>query len=40
MDIIGFFSGRITIKHRLVYIINIEKRTVLIVAASGHYQDK
>lgn len=31
----GFFSGRITQKHRLVYSIDNEKITVLIVAASG-----
>lgn len=36
----GFFSRRITKKHRLVYSINDEKVTVLIVAASGHYHDK
>jgi toxin YoeB len=36
----SFFSRRITKKHRLVYSINDEKITVLIVAASGHYQDK
>ncbi|RIH64862.1 Txe/YoeB family addiction module toxin [Mariniphaga sediminis] len=36
----GFFSRRITKKHRLVYSINDEKITVLVVAASGHYSDK
>lgn len=36
----GFFSRRITQKHRLVYSINNEKFTVLVVAASGHYNDK
>jgi len=36
----GFFSRRITKKHRLVYSIDDEKITVLIIAASGHYQDK
>lgn len=36
----GFFSRRITKKHRLVYSINEENVTVLIVAASGHYHDK
>ncbi len=36
----GLFSRRITKKHRLVYCINDEKITVLIVAASGHYSDK
>ena len=35
----GFFSRRITKKHRLVYSIDDEKITVLIIAASGHYQD-
>ena len=37
---IGFFSRRISQKHRLVYSINDEKITVLVVAASGHYHDK
>ncbi len=36
----GFFSRRITQKHRLVYSVDNKKITVLIVAASGHYQDK
>jgi toxin YoeB len=35
-----FFSRRITQKHRLVYSINDEKITVLVVIASGHYHDK
>ena len=36
----GFFSRRITKKHRLVYSINDEKITVLIIAAAGHYDNK
>jgi toxin YoeB len=36
----GFFSRRINRKHRLVYSINDEKVTVLVVTASGHYYDK
>jgi toxin YoeB len=36
----GFFSRRITKKHRLVYSINDEKVTVLVITASGHYNDK
>lgn len=36
----GFLSRRITQKHRLVYSINEEKITVLVVSASGHYNDK
>ena len=33
----GFFSRRIKKKHRLVYSINDEKITVLVIAAAGHY---
>lgn len=36
----GFFSRRITKKHRLVYSINDEKVTVLVITASRHYHDK
>ena len=36
----GFFSRRITKKHRLVYTVVNEKIIVLVVSASGHYQDK
>ncbi len=36
----GFFSRRITKKHRLIYSINDEEITVLVIAASGHYLDK
>lgn len=36
----GFFSRRITKKHRLVYSIDEEKITVLVVTASRHYHDK
>lgn len=36
----GFFSRRITQKHRLVYSIDDEKITVLVITDSGHYHDK
>ncbi len=36
----GCYSRRITQKHRLVYSINDEKITVLILSVSGHYNDK
>ncbi|MEE4286029.1 MAG: Txe/YoeB family addiction module toxin [Mariniphaga sp.] len=36
----GFFSRRITQKHRLVYSIDEKKITVLVISASGHYHDK
>ena len=36
----GQWSRRITQKHRLVYTVNEEKITVLILTASGHYLDK
>jgi toxin YoeB len=36
----GFFCRRITKKHRLVYSINDEKITVVVITASGHYHDK
>jgi toxin YoeB len=36
----GLFSRRITKKHRLVYSINDEKNTVLVIAVAGHYDDK
>ncbi|MBQ3688625.1 MAG: Txe/YoeB family addiction module toxin [Bacteroidales bacterium] len=34
------WSRRITQKHRLVYTVNDNEITVLIVAAYGHYDDK
>ena len=36
----GMWSRRITQKHRLIYEIREEKITVLVLAASGHYDDK
>ncbi|WP_420836610.1 Txe/YoeB family addiction module toxin [Arcticibacter tournemirensis] len=36
----GFYSRRISHKHRLVYQILEEKVIVLILAAQGHYGDK
>jgi toxin YoeB len=36
----GFFPRRITKKHRLIYSINDEKITVLVVTVAGHYDDK
>ncbi|MDR3287490.1 MAG: Txe/YoeB family addiction module toxin [Prevotellaceae bacterium] len=36
----GYYSRRITIKHRLVYRIEEEIVTVIIVSAYGHYSDK
>lgn len=36
----GIYSRRITQKHRLIYAINEEKVTVLIISAYGHYNDK
>lgn len=36
----GYYSRRITQKHRLIYEINDQKITVLILSAAGHYQDK
>ena len=36
----GQWSKWITPKHRLVYTVNEEKITVLILTASGHYLDK
>jgi toxin YoeB len=36
----GQWSRRITNKHRLVYSIDEEKITILIISASGHYNDK
>jgi toxin YoeB len=39
-DRAGQWSRRITDKHRLVYSIDEEKIIVLIISASGHYDDK
>lgn len=36
----GFYSRRITQKHRLVYQINGEMISVLVLSAAGHYGDK
>ena len=36
----GCWSRRINAKHRLVYRIEEEKITVIILYASGHYKDK
>lgn len=36
----GCYSRRITGKHRLVYSIDDEKVTVLVLSVSGHYDDK
>ncbi|MCF2442621.1 Txe/YoeB family addiction module toxin [Dyadobacter sp. CY345] len=36
----GFWSRRLDKKHRLVYQINNESITVIIIAAKGHYSDK
>jgi toxin YoeB len=35
----GQWSRRITSKHRLVYSVDDEKITVLVITASGHYDD-
>ncbi len=36
----GFYSRRITQKHRLVYKVDNEQIIVLIISAIGHYIDK
>jgi len=36
----GQWSRRISKKHRLVYSVNDEKITVLVISAWGHYDDK
>ncbi len=36
----GHWSRRITHKHRLIYMIEEQKITVLLVSALGHYDDK
>jgi len=39
-DRAGQWSRRITRKHRLIYYIDNEKVVVLLLSASGHYDDK
>ena len=39
-DRVGQWSRRITQKHRLVYTVNDNEITVLVLAAYGHYDDK
>jgi len=36
----GCWSRRITQKHRMVYSVDDEKITVLVISAMGHYGDK
>ncbi|HYK76279.1 MAG TPA: type II toxin-antitoxin system YoeB family toxin [Daejeonella sp.] len=36
----GLYSRRITQKHRLLYSIDDEKITILIISVRGHYGDK
>ena len=36
----GFWSRRITDKHRLVYSIKDSEITVLVISVKGHYQDR
>lgn len=36
----GYYSRRITQKHRLVYQIEDEKINIVIVSTAGHYDDK
>lgn len=36
----GYYSRRITQKHRLVYEVNDQEITVIVLAASSHYRDK
>lgn len=36
----GFYSRRITKKHRLLYSINDREIIVLVISVSGHYDDK
>jgi toxin YoeB len=38
-DLSGFFSRRINIQHRLVYLILTDTRTVKIIGMFGHYGD-
>ncbi len=39
-DMSGYWSRRITEKHRLVYTIEDNILKVLVLASSGHYSDK
>lgn len=39
-DLAGCYSRRITHKHRLIYSIDDQTITVLIISAAGHYYDK
>jgi len=39
-DRAGQWSGRISDKHRLIYLIDNEKVVVLLLSAYGHYDDK
>jgi toxin YoeB len=39
-DLAGCYSRRITAKHRLVYKINDNIITVVIISVEGHYNDK
>lgn len=39
-DYSGYYSRRITRKHRLVYSIEDKEITVLVVSAMGHYGDR
>ena len=36
----GIYSRKITDKHRLVYSIDDTEITILVISASGHYDDK
>jgi toxin YoeB len=39
-DYIGFYSCRISQKHRLIYSVNNNEIIVSVVSAKGHYNDK
>lgn len=39
-EYLGYYSRRITKKHRLIYSINDTEIIVLVVSAMGHYKDK
>ena len=36
----GFWSRRITLKHRIIYSISDEEVSVFVLTAKGHYDDK
>lgn len=38
-DLQGFYSRRINIKHRLVYQINEEEKTIKIISLWSHYEN-